>query len=223
MPYEQLTEQRTVYRNTALETIKSLLSLGYRLEAPDAKRAVQLNHPAHPAQRLPPTIANRLRVWTRLIWPLSLRCGNLTTRINGLTRLNIYEPRRPHPQVRRALLAHDVLSEGLTHWPTNARLRQLQALALARSGATKRANRILIQLLEEGHHDEETLGLLARTHKDLWARAVDEQERERQIRLAYEVYNEGTTSPVATGRESTRHDGAADGTKERALCSRKRF
>src|SRR5438309_2361916 len=64
------------------------------------------------------------------------------------------------------LLAYDVISEGLKNYPTNVRLRQLQALALARSGATERANRLLEQLREENHLDEETLGMLARTYKD---------------------------------------------------------
>ena len=45
------------------------------------------------------------------------------------------------------------------------RLRQVQGLALVNSGAIERANRILEELESEGQ-TEETLGLLARTHKD---------------------------------------------------------
>ena len=41
------------------------------------------------------------------------------------------------------LLAYDVVSEALAKWPEDIRLRQLQGLALARSGATERANAIL--------------------------------------------------------------------------------
>ena len=41
------------------------------------------------------------------------------------------------------LLAYDVVSEALAKWPDDVRLRQLQGLALARSGATERANAIL--------------------------------------------------------------------------------
>ena len=58
------------------------------------------------------------------------------------------------------LLAYDVVSEGLKNCPKDVRLRQLQGLALARSGATERANRILEQLRAEKHIDEETLGML---------------------------------------------------------------
>src|SRR5437867_1955545 len=41
------------------------------------------------------------------------------------------------------LLAYDVVTAGLTTWPKDTRLRQLQGLALARSGATERAKAIL--------------------------------------------------------------------------------
>jgi hypothetical protein len=61
------------------------------------------------------------------------------------------------------LLAYDLVSEGLTKWPQDVRLRQLQGLALARSGATQRANVVLEKLRNERQADEETLGMLART------------------------------------------------------------
>ena len=89
-----------------------------------------------------------------------------------------------------ALLAYDTLVEGLRHFPADARLRQQTALALARTGASRLANEILRVLASEGHRDEETLGLLARTHKDLWADSDDEDERRRHLRLAFEHYRE---------------------------------
>ena len=45
-------------------------------------------------------------------------------------------------------------------------LRQLLGLALARSGARERAHQVLRTLREEGHHDSETLGILARTQAE---------------------------------------------------------
>ena len=54
-------------------------------------------------------------------------------------------------------------------FPGDARLRQLLALALARSGASSAAIPLLEALRAEGHADEETIGLLARSYKDLWA------------------------------------------------------
>ena len=65
-------------------------------------------------------------------------------------------------------MAYDILAEGLKHWPSDLRLQQLLALALARSGSTVAANTLLESLVKAGHEDEETIGLLARTHKDLW-------------------------------------------------------
>jgi adenylate cyclase len=75
------------------------------------------------------------------------------------------------------LLAYNAVQEGLEKWPTDLRLRQLQSLALARSGAVARANEGLQKLRQEGHVEAETLGLLARTHKDLAASAGDAEGR----------------------------------------------
>jgi class 3 adenylate cyclase/tetratricopeptide (TPR) repeat protein len=87
-----------------------------------------------------------------------------------------------------ALFAHDVVCAGLQQWPADVRLRQLQALALTRSGARVRATQLLTRLVEEGHSDEETLGMLARTHKDFWLAAHDEETRARELRLARDAY-----------------------------------
>lgn len=86
------------------------------------------------------------------------------------------------------LVAQDVAARGLEYWPGDVRLHQLRALALARSGATEQANEILRRLLAEGADDGETLGLLARTYKDLWRRATDDANRGHRLRLAHETY-----------------------------------
>src|SRR5205807_508078 len=86
------------------------------------------------------------------------------------------------------LLAYDVISEGLTKSPRNVRLRQLKGLALARSGATQRASVILQELRDENEADEETLGMLGRTFKDLAARNQD--DREKLLKRAAEIYEE---------------------------------
>ncbi len=88
------------------------------------------------------------------------------------------------------LLAYDIVSEGLKNFSTNVRLRQLQGLALARSGATERANRILEQLREENHIDEETLGMLARTYKDCAARTATSRDARKFLRRAAEIYTQ---------------------------------
>jgi Adenylate cyclase, family 3 (some proteins contain HAMP domain) len=86
------------------------------------------------------------------------------------------------------LLAYDVVSEGLKNRPEDVRLRQLQGLALARSGSSERANSILEQLRAEKHIDEETLGMLARTYKDLAARSQSPCDARNFLRRAAEIY-----------------------------------
>lgn len=61
----------------------------------------------------------------------------------------------------------EVAVEGLQACGPDLELRQLQGLALARSGDTDEAIRVLEVLRLEGHLDDQTLGMLARTHKDL--------------------------------------------------------
>lgn len=89
------------------------------------------------------------------------------------------------------LLAFDVVREGLSILPANVRLRQLQGLALARSGASERANEVLEELRREGQADEETLGMLGRTYKDLAAHAPTHGERAKFLKRAAETYAQG--------------------------------
>ncbi|HEX9918752.1 MAG TPA: RyR domain-containing protein, partial [Pyrinomonadaceae bacterium] len=165
--YEELSEVEKQYdRNTALETLKTILSLGYRIEPPD--RAAH-NADAHAAA------SDTNAVLETLKQPGALTLGDL---------LALWQARDPARWARSAelyrrlgarlmklgemLLAYDVFSEGLKPWPGDLRLRQLQAHALTRLGATERANALLLALYDEGQRDEETVGMLARTHKDLW-------------------------------------------------------
>lgn len=68
------------------------------------------------------------------------------------------------------------------------RLRQLMALALARSGATENALTVLERLRSESHADEETLGLIAGLHKDRALESLDPKRRESELVLAHEAY-----------------------------------
>ena len=90
-----------------------------------------------------------------------------------------------------AFLAYDIAREGLQIFAGDVRLLQLQALALARTGATQRASAILVGLREQGQDDEETFGILARTHKDLWMIAGTEEEREHHLRRSLDDYLKG--------------------------------
>lgn len=88
------------------------------------------------------------------------------------------------------LLAYDVIREGLGIWANDVRLRQLGGLALARSGATERANTVLEKLRSDGETDEETLGMLGRTFKDLAGSAATDNEREKFLKRSAEAYSE---------------------------------
>ena len=99
------------------------------------------------------------------------------------------------------LLAFDVVQEALAIFAGDVRLRQLQGLALARSGASKRANEILEGLRREGRADEETLGMLGRTYKDLAAQAETDHESAEFLRHAADIYTQayGKTGGYWTG------------------------
>src|SRR6188508_964629 len=86
-----------------------------------------------------------------------------------------------HLKKGEPLVAYNIVQEALTRWPANRRLTQLQALALARSGDIERANELLEGLVKQGMDDSETLGLLARTHKDLAIAAPSPTSRARHL------------------------------------------
>jgi class 3 adenylate cyclase len=226
VPYEELPDSEREYdRTTTLETIKALVALGYRIEPPSATSSgtggdeeatailAQLERTASGALDL----AGLLAVWRAHDPQVWQHCPAIYAVLAGCI-LKAGEP----------LVAYDVLTEGLSHAPGDVRLRQLQALALSRSGAVERANKILGDLVAEGHADEETLGLLARTHKDLWAQATGEAERESHLNKAYETYTQAyrasggyytginaATMALVSGRRAEAHRLARE---VRALC-----
>src|SRR5437588_10999644 len=86
-----------------------------------------------------------------------------------------------------AFLAYDFAAAGLQQG-ANPRLLQQQALALARTGSTQRAQSILQQMRDQGHLDEETLGILARTYKDLWLSETDSKNRASFLQSSLALY-----------------------------------
>ena len=86
-------------------------------------------------------------------------------------------------------MAYDVLVEGLNVSPTDVRLRQLLALALLRAGVPDKAEVILLGLEEEGNQEEETIGLLARIHKERWEREkTNPDSAAQELSLAHDYY-----------------------------------
>jgi class 3 adenylate cyclase len=97
------------------------------------------------------------------------------------------------------LLAYNVLQEALRVWPEHPRLRQLQGLSLSRSGDLEQANRVLADLVSEGRGDAETLGMLARTHKELALLEEDAYSRKSHLIAAYALYHEAYVASQAAG------------------------
>lgn len=87
------------------------------------------------------------------------------------------------------LSAYDAVADGLRHFPGDPQLRRLLALALARTGASRQANALLQALVADGQHDEETVGMLARTYKDLGGRTSGTAAR-RHLEEAFRWYFE---------------------------------
>ena len=87
-----------------------------------------------------------------------------------------------------SLQAYDAIETGLSSWPQDTRLLQLKALVLADLGVLESARDILIQLVEAGHDDEETLGILARTYKEEWLQSRDPETIKKYLSLAFETY-----------------------------------
>jgi class 3 adenylate cyclase len=87
------------------------------------------------------------------------------------------------------LLAYNAVQDALRVSPENLRLRQLKGLALARSGDVERANQLLSELVAEGTSDAETLGMLARTHKDLALDTTNPARRDVHLASAFAIYS----------------------------------
>ncbi|BAY22651.1 hypothetical protein NIES2100_24140 [Calothrix sp. NIES-2100] len=185
VPYEELSESEKQYdRNTALGVIKMLLALGYRIEGERTPLADERED-----QQLALMLKN-LKESSQLNLNSLLAIKRETIKI------------RPHSpdiyialgekilQLGEPLMAYDVITEGLKHWENNIRLKQLLALALARSGSTLRANCLLLEMVKAGASDRETISLLARTHKDLYLQATTPQEKQNQLELAAQRYQQ---------------------------------
>jgi class 3 adenylate cyclase len=189
VPYGELAESEKEYdRKTALETIKLLSALGYTIQRPGEQRAepqkvaASEGEPLAALQRMldsrpAPRLAELAAFW---------EAQDRTHRPDGPEIFRLLSER--FLKMGEPLFAHDVIDEGLKSFPADTRLRQLYALTLARSGASGQANLLLQQLYDQGHTDEETISLLARTHKDLAERATEPQQQQDHLRRAQELY-----------------------------------
>jgi tetratricopeptide (TPR) repeat protein len=185
VPFAQLrAADRTARLARARETLRAIRALGYTVErvAEDGGGVgVTSEEYAKLFERLarpePLGLAALIGMWTEAKEGARPAPVELLRQL-GERILGIGEP----------LIAYDVLSEGIRRYPKDVRLRQLLALALARSGATERAREVLLELEAERHTDEETLAILARTYKDLWAAATHQEQQGALLQSAFDAY-----------------------------------
>jgi class 3 adenylate cyclase len=175
IPYSALPESEKVYdRATAVQTLKAIIAIGFQISLPVPTKASQVP-PVDQHETIAPSLLDILA--DRDATP-----GTILSFWRSSEDQRSSHPPGPEVYERFAqrmldsgepLLAYDLVNEGLASYPENVRLRQLLGLALARGGDPVRAGQILARLVEEGHDDEETLGILARTEKDLGLGSID--------------------------------------------------
>jgi len=191
IPYKDLPESEKEYdRITAMEGLKAVMALGYKIFPPSQTDPAGSNF----AYRFVMETLEQLKKADKFNLVELLGIWDSIASVNWAGSFKIYQLLGEKILDTGApVLAYDVLSAGLNHWPKNLRLRQLLGLALAECGATLRANDVLSQLYAEGKIDGETLGILARTHKDLWIQEKQTRKKLDALKQAFKYYNEGYT------------------------------
>lgn len=188
VPYDQLSESEKAYdRATAFETLRTVLQHGYQIVPPAKTLQLKQTQDLKPESR---------EVADALIQAHSqLSVSDLVSAFRAMPAAEKYH----HLQftvwviarlleVSEPLLAFDLVSEALDTVPNDLQLKQLQGLALARAGASQKANQVFKDLYESGNRDEETLGNLARSYKSLWETAKTEKQAKQQLKQALEFY-----------------------------------
>ena len=197
-------------RQAVLETLKSLVARGYRIVAPDAPAQGPATTPdvgvgphalearLAQLQRLqgqPEEFRLLLDLWnTRQAEPSLWQHAPDLYRHLGQRFLMLGAAVQAHEVARAALDHVTPLPDGRTHtpWAEDVALRQIYGLALARTENPAQAQEVLGALRAAGHTDEETLGMLARTWKDLALLAMEEADAAlrqhcwREARVLYE-------------------------------------
>ena len=95
--------------------------------------------------------------------------------------------------------AYDLAAEHLKSNPDDLVCKQIQAFALAQTGAPGEAVRILTALYDAGNRDTETLGLLGRAWKDIAREAVAPEGRSECLAKARNCYLEGLVHAESVG------------------------
>ena len=215
IPYADLSDSEKQYdRNAALETLKVISALGYRIVPPPVGKGDAAGLAAAD------TLLTRLRTAQR---SAAQRSGEEREQLELSELLTVWNQQRDHVAAWRATpelyehlgrrflklgvapLAREVArtavelsvpdgpEKTLPLWEgeETVEFRQILGLALARTGAVDDAQQVLLQLHHEGNVDEETLGMLGRTFKDqAWESTVGSDERSALLKRSLRYYRE---------------------------------
>jgi tetratricopeptide (TPR) repeat protein len=196
VPYDELPESEKTYdRILASQTLRAILVLGYRIVPPataivDKVKGVPSFDGA--------ATAARIRAATKARELLDIWGAHRDEDWAEFPELYGRFARRLI-QVGEPLLARDVLQVAAATHPSDLRLRHLDGLALARSGATVQAQRVAEQLAREAGESlgripadlyEDIYGLLGRTSKELALDSEDANERAAQLERSFRAYQQ---------------------------------
>src|SRR6266704_3109853 len=193
LPFDALADDEKEHeRQTAIETLKTIISLGYTVLPPVGREPTFTLEPAPHGPAAPPP--GRLPAeQTRLDMAGIVEQWRTRDPAVWADRPDLYPLVASY--LRRAgepLLAYDVALEGLGLWPKDVLLRQLLGLVLHDLRCAQEACGVLEPLAREAHPDaralEETLGILARVYKDIALGTHDAARRRHWLRKAYRAY-----------------------------------
>ncbi len=186
VPFHRLPNSEKEFdRSMVAETLKGLLAMGYRIEKGRGSLRVRIKPGSGLQEVMSRLQEGRGHTAQELLSLWEARTPEWATapKIHALLAERALDAGEP-------VIAYDVLRHGLELLPRDVRMRQLIGLAMARLGAPDPARIILQGLCAEGHKDEETLSLLARTYKDLaFAQGVGGR-RAFLMRQSHACYNE---------------------------------
>lgn len=212
VPYHQLSEsEKAVDRRTAVGAVKAIMLLGYDLVANPARmgaraRETMRQHLLGQLKLQPPgTVAS---VWRKCqFWSSSEIGGDL---LHALAKAALGKGElwvcgeviarcKPREQKQKDAAPDPVEDAFRDELANDPKFQIIAARLLAQTGAYLKAQEILQGLKKAGNRDGETLGLLARTHKDAWYAA----EARRQNAASPEE-EEAAAAMAATALEACR-------------------
>lgn len=227
IPYAQLSDGEKQYdRNAALQTLKVISALGYRIIPPataaggdqaaiDAAELllVRLKEAQTNAARSASGEPTKLELTELLqVWGLRQEDDPAWFALPELYRqlarrflkLGVNPLAMEVARTALELTVPDGPDKSIPLWAGNdtVELRQTLGLALARAGNAEDAQQVLLALHAEGHVDQETLGTVGRTYKDQsqhWPEGHPERERLLKLSLPYYILAYERSDGVWTG------------------------